>query len=157
MTGLLCLLSSYDLLVITYRLFYDLYFIITILLLIVFFQFSLFANFEVNVLILMARQFRMQKELLMLYVKDMQSSPAWVYHKMLRVVLFKFTTNVTRKLSNIKALLVIKLVRVIKGLLPSGGLLIAFAKVLQVFHKYIRLFGIITINTAKNQILSRIF
>ena len=72
----------------------------------------------------------MQKELLMLYVKDMQSSPAWVYHKMLRVVLFKFTRNVTGKLSNVEALLVIKLVRVIKSLLSSGGLLIAFTKVL---------------------------
>jgi len=72
----------------------------------------------------------MQKELLMLYVKDMQSSPAWVYHKMFRVVLFKFTRNVTGKLSNVEALLVIKLVRVIKSLLSSGGLLIAFTKVL---------------------------
>jgi len=72
----------------------------------------------------------MQKELLMLYVKDMQSSSTWVYHKMLRVVLFKFTRNVTGKLSNVEALLVIKLVRVIKSLLSSGGLLIAFTKVL---------------------------
>jgi len=49
---------------------------------------------------------------------------------MLRVVLFKFTRNVTGKLSNVEALLVIKLVRVIKSLLSSGGLLIAFTKVL---------------------------